>query len=285
MNKYTLAAAVALTMGATVWAADCTDTPTVICDPAAYDLSVSLKSTVAKGKSVKAAVCEDTASGFSCYRVKGSKSLKGYVVLCSCWCATTDPVTVDVIETNWSNGQDLLPEPGEGDGWNPVITTNSFTTGGGYETSTDWIAYLWDKKAKTFYAFGDDFTWALAGLIGKKKTGFEGIWDMEASNPGVDIPGVWTGAGQGAWDNKKKLLKNASGNFVVALAAPAVVNKKAEDEEDCLCIAPWIDPCTLAADDTIPTAGFGTWKLKYNSKASKTYEREGIEPLLPKFWN
>jgi len=285
MNKLTLAAAVALTLGATVKAAECNDTPiTKPCDPAAYNFDVSLKTTVAKGKSVKASVCDDTAAGYSCYRVKGSKSLKGWVVLCSCWCAPQDGVIVTVTTNGWISPDGTETNTTQVTDDDIPLTEETTTIvpgGGGYGTSTDWVAYLWDKKAKKYYAYGDEFTWELAGVFGKKKGEFEGVWTMEAS--GGDVGGEWAGAGYGEWIRKDQRLKSAHGTIVATLEAPKVENKKAEEAEDCECQAPLLDPCTLEADDSAGTVGWGTWKMKYNAKASKTYANSGISSLLPNF--
>jgi len=289
MNKLTLAAAVAFTMAVSAKAADCTDNSRKPCPTTVYDFVVSLRTTEAKGKAGKdKGVCYDKTDS-SCYRVKGSKNLKGYVVLCSCWC-TSEEVTTTTYSTNITNivnggavtnGTDFPGWQTNSD-WNvslPVITntTKSIVEG----TSTDWSAYLWDKKAGKFYADNDDFTWTFVGLIGKKQKDFEGYWTMDAAGEGT--AGLWQGAGFGAWDSKNDRLKSANGTLVVAFAqGPSYLNKKASDPDECDCIAPLVDPCTLTPDDSGMTVGFGNWKLKYNSKASKTYDASGIDPLIPK---
>jgi len=82
MNKMMLAAALALTVGAYAKANTCGDyTPEYAC-ALWYDVTIKVKTTGAKFKTVK--TCDDPDD--ICYRVTTSKTFKGIYVTCDCDC-------------------------------------------------------------------------------------------------------------------------------------------------------------------------------------------------------
>ena len=272
MNKLMLAATLALSMSAMAKAA-CGDLPPPVAVNCAlvYDFNISLKTTVAKpGKpEVIKSLCGDPEEiEAQCYRVKGSKSLKGFINSCDCWCVPVE-LTEMVVTTDDQS----------------VVTTNYVGTGvygDDYDTNLDgWSVSLWDNKAKLVYAANDPFEFDAMWAIGKKNKDLEVSWFFDGAD---DVEMNASGMGFGALDIKNRRMKNANGTLVAWLSAPEYVDTKNKlGYEDCLCWGYPYDICTGEYLDDKGTIGFGTWKLKYNAKASAAAASTGALPY-PKWW-
>jgi len=240
-----------------------------------YDFNLNLKTTVAKmGKVPKTPLCEDPLEA-ACYRTKTSRSLKGFIYSCDCWCVDIPASTVIT-----SNFVDSVTDVGgvsvTNQVWDGTFTTNNIPAGFG--VNENWTAALWDSK-KNVYAFEEDFEWTAFWRIGKNRTDLEIEWLLA---PGDAL--VWLqGQGFGSID-KSGRAKSMNGNVIGAFATPVleIYNKDPDLCGDCEGM-PW----ELCTNDPIPgvdTVAFGTWKMKYNNKASNTYKANGGLPYPKWFW-
>lgn len=255
MNKLLLAATLAASLGGYVMASDCAEPirPVEAC-AIVYDFNVNVKTTVAKpGKVVQVACQEDNET--PCYRVKGSKSLKGFVALCGCVC---EPVYdgYETYTTNWL--EDIVIS----------VDTNWVTTTTivGYDLNDAWSAVLWENKTKqVFVDVGDDFVWDAFWRIGKKNTDMEVAWTIDGDYAKLQ------GMGFGSVNNKN-IVKSMSGNVTGWLGAPIYFDPKDKyGYEDCGCEAYPYSFCDVDYLDGVDTVAFGSWKMKYNAKASANY--------------
>jgi len=139
-----------------------------------------------------------------------------------------------------------------------------------------WLVTLWEKKTKILYAEDGDFTWSAFWRIGKAKNELEIEWTF-----GEDGLMLLTGQGFGKADGK--MAKNASGSVTGWTGAP-LWYKLGKKAEDCTyCPAYPFDFCTKEVVDGAGTIAFGTWKLKYNAKATATLKKTGDLPAPKKF--
>jgi len=139
-----------------------------------------------------------------------------------------------------------------------------------------WAVTLWEKKSKILYAFDDDFTWTAFWRIGKAKNELEVEWEFES-------PGFVKLTGQGFGKADGKIAKNASGSVTGWTGAP-LWYKLGKKADDCVyCPAYPYDFCTKEVVDGAGTISFGTWKMKYNAKASNVLAKTGDLPAPKKF--
>jgi hypothetical protein len=290
MNKLTLAATLALAMGGYAMAQVCGDSPTVTtsCNPLVYNLNVKVKTTIAKaGKVVTLpGPCEDGQKeiDYACFRVKGSRSLTGFIASCDNWCCENIPAqlaqpaipavpgvqaTDDQDNLLWTDDDPPLPV------WAvepipevPAVPASPATIAPNFNADR-WSVYLWENKTKNRYAQGEGFEWDAFWRIGKNNRDLETAWFFESDEA------IFQGMGWGSV-NKNGIVNNMSGNVIGWLEAPWIENNKI------CCEAFPFTFCDLE-DEDVPTIAFGTWKMKYNAKASAASKATGALPL-PKWW-
>ena len=254
MNKLTLAATLALAMGGYAMAADDCSPGVEKAPPGqalVYDLVIKVKTTAAKPGKIKA--------------VKGSLCAPGgdadIDLNALCYRVKTSKTFNGIIYACTNYCEDFV-EVSQMD--------------------------LWNKKEKLIYADGSDVTWNAFWRIGKNLKIAELEW-VSAEGYGWS---EMVAQGFGNWD--KVHLKNANGNILIKFDAPVAYSKSNKpfipgtDNEApvCDCVAyPWNCSGGALLEDADWTVGFGTWKLKYNKKASAKYMADGDLPSDKIFWN
>jgi hypothetical protein len=282
MNKLVLAATVALAMGGYAMA-QCGDLPPAarVCNPLVYDFNVNLKTTIAKpGKVVKIKnPCGDdpTVIDPECFRVKGSRALKGFIASCDCWCAPNAAIPeFPGVQAEMDDGQgNMIPAVDEngdpiwvtGQEPRPAVPAGTFI-----EFNEDrWTVFLGENKTRNVYADLDDFVWDAFWRIGKNNTDLETAWNFASENASL--------AGMG-WGkvNKAGIATAMNGNVLGWLEAPTYFSKT-------ICCEDGAFPfnfCSFDVED-VDTIAFGTWKMKYNAKASAASKATGALPF-PKWY-
>jgi len=243
MNKLMIAATLALSFGAYVNAADCTPTPGAPNAPApgsALVYDVTVKIKTTQAKLVKGKAGK---AGSDCLPGKaGSDDF--------CYRDTTSKTLNGLI----------------------VACTNDCF---GFQDSA--TLTLWNKKEKAVYMESSVITWDPFWRIGKtgQKTelGFSADGDIGMDEIAAQGFGTW----------KKGRIDKANGSALSKIVPPMLVAKKKalviNGQDECYCVGnPLL--CDGNEDDAADfTIGFGTWKMKYNSKASAKFYKDGVLPL------
>ena len=303
MNKLTLAATLALAMGGYAMAQVCGDLPQAVttCNPMVYDFTVKVKTTLPKhGKVVEVTPCSDDKEvSYACFRVKGSRTLKGFIASCDSWCCENVPAQpaipfqpaipaipaipafpgvpeldndgLPVLDADgnpvWiEEPRDAVPEVPEvpevpAQAAQPATIVANFN-------ADRWTVYLWEPKTRNVYAAADAFEWDAFWRIGKNNRDLETSWLFDGDFAAL------SGMGWGSAD-KGYNVKSMSGNVIGWLEAPWI-------EKGAICCEAFpFSFCEIELED-VDTIAFGTWKMKYNAKASAA-SKSGILPL-PKWW-
>ena len=278
MNKLTLAATLALAMGGYAMA-QCGEpqaAPVAKC-ALFYDVTLNLKTTIAKQGSawVQKDLCgEDTEYDAECYRVKGSRTIKGFIYSCDCWCIP-EKQYVDVIDEQTGATNKV---------WNGAYVPGSFETNmGPFDGDTGWMIFLWENKTRIQYALGDEFQWDAFWRIGKKGRDLETAWYSvsEGYNPygegKFEAFSTFVGMGFSSVD-KKGVVKSMKGNVVGWLSPPAFIHNKKE-----CCPAFPFEFCN-GEELFVDTIAFGSWKMKLNTKAAARIKVNVYDVPLPGWW-
>jgi hypothetical protein len=239
MKKLMIAAATAA-VGAGVYAASL--------DAQVYDVNLTVKSTTCK--EIKYTKTIATLEGEHYSDVKGEKL------------AVRKQASTKIAGVIWGCECETIADPA----WRLY---NNGTTIGGY--------LFWNVGGEhLFNIFTTSFRWAVLNRIdtGDKA---EGVWLLTNSDADNTVAFLGAGFGKVSGLTCRTVVKSMSGNFAGFLLAGS-------DAGGCkfcggnTCDAWQVCPCTDADGvyDLKLTAAYGTWKIKYNSSASKKLKKTGL---------
>ena len=230
-------------------------------DAQVYEMTITLKSTVAKKGKITPVVCDipSTDEVGDIYRKQATVKIKGLFWGCDC---------------------ETIAEPEK-------ISDPSATYG----------YVFWNETSHK--VIDGDFAWALLNRIDSKCKKTEGAWTL-ADDDGLNLVGAGFGTvkdtvDKGACAILSTIVTPMSGNCAGWLAVPETVVSKGKQEicekcsviegsDDVVAIAPGWSLCACE-DGSEFTAASGTWKLKYNASAAKKWAKVDAATSITKVYN
>lgn len=228
-------------------------------DAQVYEMTITVKSTLAKSGSVTPVVCDTPADETGLYRKQSTVKIKGLFWGCDCE-TIADPQPV-------ANDQDVF----------------------GY--------IFWNETTREVIAA--DFSWKTLNRIDKKLKKAEGSWVLSGDDEfylvGAGFGTVKDEIAKAACTFKEVILTPMSGNVAgwMTMSSTIVSKGKAdvckkcqtiEGSDDLSAIAPGWSLCWCSEDSEL-TAISGTWKLKYLAAASKKWKKSEVDGKITEVYS
>ena len=220
-----------------------------LADAQVYEMQLTVKTTVTKSGQVKFVSCDCPVDSYDMYRKQGTVKIKGLIWGCDC-------VTIS----------------------KPQISTNSTSL-----ATSEYGYIFWNETTKK--PLNLRFTWELLNRIDKTGQKAEGTWVLSDDEGLFYIMGAGFGSVKDTIVRQPECQRTATwvpsmtGNLAGWSTPGAIVTVKATEGECSWCekIAGTEEQTAYAVGWTLcdcgesdeRTAASGTWKLKYNAKASK----------------
>ena len=232
----------------------------VFADAQVYEMTITLKSTVAASGKITPVVCDMPEQEVNLYRKQSTVKIKGLFWGCDC---------------------DTIAEP-------------QFVT-----SATETYGYIfWNET--THRVLDSEFAWHVLNRIDKKLKKAEGAWTIGGTDAEVFLAGSGFGTVKDAVSKStctidSVILSPMSGNCAGWLSLPAITIKGSPGEcqrcgevtegtEDIESVAPAWSLCACAESSGY-TAAFGTWKLKYQAAASKKWKESDTSLSITKVYS
>ena len=213
-----------------------------------YEMTITLKSTVAVSGKITPGVCDTPVQEVNLYRKQSTVKIKGLFWGCDC---------------------ETIAEP-------EFVTSAGATYG----------YIFWNETAHK--VIDGEFAWQLLNRIDKKLKKAEGAWTIGGPDDDVFLVGSGFGTVKDSVTKSSctidsVILTPMSGNCAGWLSLPSTVVKKGttsdckkcqvvEGTDDVIAFAPGWSLCACA-EGSERTAASGTWKLKYVSEAAKKWQK------------
>lgn len=217
-------------------------------DAQVYEMQLTMKTTVSRSGQVKFVACDCPVEGDTMYRKQGTVKIKGLIWGCDC-------VTIS----------------------EPQISTNSTSL-----AKAEYGYIFWNET--TMRPMNLKFKWEFLNRIDKTAKKTEGTWSLTSEDGSFYVVGSGFGTVKDTTVTDPVCMRtatwipNMAGNFAGWSTPGAIVTvkatsgecswcKKIEGTEEQTAAAQGRSLCDCGGSDT-RTAANGTWKLKFDQKAS-----------------
>lgn len=215
-------------------------------DAQVYEVTMTLKTTLAHKGNTSAIVCSEPSNTTGLYRKQTTIRIKGLIWGCDCT-TISEPIKVESADGTY-----------------------------GY--------VFWNMT--TGKVLDPDFAWTLLNRIDKKLTKVEGAWKMENSDLMLVGGGFGTlkdVVDKECCTIESTVLTTISGNCAGWMTMPGAIVTKGKDEvcekckviagtDDVIAVAPGFSLCECS-DDSDQTAVSGTWRIKYSKLLSEKWNK------------
>jgi hypothetical protein len=232
----------------------------VFADAQVYEMTITLKSTVAASGKITPVVCDMPEQEVSLYRKQSTVKIKGLFWGCDC---------------------ETIAEP-------QFVTSATATYG----------YIFWNET--THQVLDSEFAWHVLNRIDKKLKKAEGAWTIGSTDAEVFLAGSGFGTvkddvSKAACTIDSVILSPMSGNCAGWLSLPAITVKGSsgdcpkcgeatEGTDDTVTVAPGWSLCACGEGSEF-TAATGTWKLKYHAAASKKWQKAETDFSITKAYS
>ncbi|MBO7482691.1 MAG: hypothetical protein J6U17_02235 [Kiritimatiellae bacterium] len=227
-------------------------------DAQVYEVTMTLKTTVAYKGSTSTIVCSEPANGTGLYRKQTTVRIKGLIWGCDC-ITISEPMKAESAEGTY-----------------------------GY--------VFWNMT--TGKVLDPEFAWTLLNRIDKRLTKVEGAWKMENSDLMLVGGGFGTlkdVVDKECCTIESTVLTTISGNCAGWMKMPSTIVSKGKDEvcekctviagtDDVIAVAPGFTLCECA-DDSDQTAISGTWRIKYSKALSTKWNKASAATPITSIYN
>lgn len=227
-------------------------------DAQVYEVTLTLKSTLAKKGSTTAVVCDTPSNDTGLYRKQGSVRVRGLIWGCGC------PTIADPQKVS-----------------DPAATF-------GY--------VFWNLT--TGKVLDADFGWKILNRIDRTLKKTEGLWTLEGETVGLTGGGFGTvrdTVDKECCSIDNTWITTMSGNCAGWFTMPSTVVGKGKEEvctkcsliegtEDVVAVAPGFSLCDCEEDTEI-TAVSGTWRLKYNAMLTRKWSTASADASITTIYN
>lgn len=232
----------------------------VFADAQVYEMTITLKSTVAASGKITPVVCDLPAQEVDLYRKQSTVKIKGLLWGCDC---------------------ETIAEP-------EFVSSAEATYG----------YIFWNETSHK--VIDGEFAWQLLNRIDKKLKKAEGAWTIGSFDDDIFLVGSGFGTvkdtvSKSTCTISSVILSPMSGNCAGWLSLPSSVVKKgtAEDckkcqvvegTDDVIAVAPGWSLCACE-EGSERTAASGTWKLKYVTAAAKKWQKADASLSITKVYS